>query len=144
LPKFPASELTLRAYRKDHPTFAKHSRDREFLTAVEVRPIWAKGDATVAIASAGDLLSLRASVHNRDWQVFYNASTKAIEVRPSYMRDLGKVRLRLSHAGKGSPQKPTAPQFLLPPDQQAVVITSADPVDHQPGWSSFVEMVGSK
>ena len=144
LPKFPASELTLRAYRKDHPTFVKHARDREFLTAVEVRPIWAKGDATVAVASAGDLLSLRASVHDRDWQVFYNTSTKPVEVRPSYIRDLGKVRLRLSHIGKGSPQKPTAPQFLLPPDQQAVVITSADPVDHQPGWSSFAEMVGSK
>ena len=141
LPKFPASELTLRAYRKDQTIFTKHAQAKEFLVAVEVRPIWAKGEATVTMSSVHDLLSLRATVHQRDWQVFYNAASKPAEVRPQYPSDLGKARLRLSHVDRSVPKIPAAPNIVLPPNQQAVVITSNDPMDHQPGWNSFAEMV---
>jgi hypothetical protein len=141
LPKFPASELTLRVYRKDQTIFTKHARAKEFLVAVEVRPIWAKGEATVTMSSVHDLLSLRATVHQRDWQVFYNAASKPAEVRPQYPSDLGKARLRLSHVDRSVPKIPAAPNIVLPPNQQAVVITSNDPMDHQPGWNSFAEMV---
>jgi hypothetical protein len=141
---FPASELTLRATKPnaDHPQTYPDST--EFLCCVEVRPIWAKGDAKVVTSSENGLLKVHALLDGKRWHVIFNASDKAVTVNlPANTGPPIRTSLRISDLQQGLPSAQIRRAFDLAPAQEAVLIESEDPVDHRPGWDSFEAMVSS-
>jgi hypothetical protein len=139
---YPASELTFRARRKNDAAPQTYPATTEFLCAVEVRPSWAKGEAKVVASSEDRLLKLHALLDGKRWRVIFNPGDKAVTVKlPVKTGPPIKTSLRISDLQQGLPSEQIQRAFDLAPAQEAVLIESADPVDHLPGWESFEAMV---
>ena len=141
---YPASELTFRACQENVAAPQTYPVSTEFLCAVEIRPIWAKGDAKVVASSEDRLLKLHALVSGKRWHVIFNPGGKAISVTlPVNTGPSMKTSLRISDLQQGLPSEQIHRAFDLAPAQEAVLVESSDPVDHLPGWESFEAMVNN-
>jgi hypothetical protein len=139
---FPASELTFRARPGKPDTLETYPISTNLQCVIEVRPVWAKGEAKVAASCEGRLLKLHALLHGKRWHVIFNSGDKEETVGlPTNTGDSIPASLRVSNLNRGLPARNFQPSINLPPAQQAVLIESADPVDHLPGWESFEAMV---
>jgi len=141
---YPASELTFRARQENLSAPQTYPAATEFLCAVEVRPIWAKGEAKVVASCEDRLLKLHALLDGKRWHVIFNSGDTAVTVKlPVNTGPPVKTSLRISDLQQGQPSEQIRRSFDLAPAQQAVLIESADPVDHLPGWESFEAMVNN-
>ena len=139
---FPASELTFRAKPGGRDTPETYPATAQFHCVVEVRPIWAAGDAKVEVNADGPLLSLDARLGGKHWHMVFNAGDKQENVvMPVDAASPAATSLRVSGTRGGLPDKDFRASFALPPAQIAVTIESPDPIDHLPGWDSFEAMV---
>ncbi len=146
--QYPATELTLTA---TGTVGAKHESksypaDTCLTFVVEVRPSWAGGQATVSTASPENgILTLCVTSGTRTIRVLYNpgkdAKTCSVPVDlPNGLR----TSVRFSNGESASAPQPELPAKVeLQPGEEAVYLASDDPQDHEPGWTSFEQMVNS-
>ena len=141
---FPASELTFRAMPAPRDPPEKFPLSANFHCVVEVRPVWAKGEAAVTATPAAPVPGLQATVNGKNWQIFFNPGTTPQACPPFAKPSVaGTSIVRVSDVKNGLPQPIAAPGLQLAPGQEAVFVTSPDPIDHLPGWDSFEQMVGA-
>jgi hypothetical protein len=142
---YPASELTFRARPGTPGTPETYPITSNFQCVVEVRPIWAKGEAKVVASCEDRLLKLHALLEGKRWHVIFNSGDKEASVKlPANSGRTLQTSLRVSNINQGLPARDFQPSIDLAPAQQAVLVESADPVDHLPGWESFEAMVSHK
>ncbi len=141
---YPASELTFRARQAPSETPEKFPLSANFHCVVEVRPVWAKGEATVTATPAAPVPGLQATVNGKNWQIFFNPGTTP-QACPPFAKPAvaGASVVRVSDVKNGMPQRPASPGLQLGPGQEAVFVISPDPVDLLPGWDSFEQMVSA-
>jgi len=142
---YPASELTLRARPGTPGAPETYPITANFQCVVEVRPVWAKGEAKVAASCEDRLLKLHVLLNGKRWHVIFNTGNKDanVQLRANTGTPL-LTSLRVSNRNQGLPAKDFQPSIELAPAQQAVLVESADPIDHLPGWESFEAMVNHK
>lgn len=142
--QFPASELRLHHGTSTPGKPLRVAAGEHYDCVVEVRPCWAKGDATVHAAIDGSVLQLQAMVGRKRWQIWFNDSLQPVTViLPRPTPNQAAACLRVTNLKSGLPQSVQQAKIQLEPNQHAVWLQSPDAVDFQPGWESFQAMVSA-
>ncbi len=146
--QYPATELTLTATGAvgKKPESKSYPADTCLNFVVEVRPSWAGGPATVSSASPGNgMLTLCVTAGTRTIQVLYNPGQDAKTCSaPVDLPEGVLTSIRFSDGESASAPQPVLPAKVeLKPGEEAVYVASDDPQDHEPGWTSFEQMVNS-
>jgi len=146
-PKYPATELVLRdaaGLANSENKELSYPLNTDLNLIVEVRPVSVTRNATVAKLSAGGLVGLRVASGGKIIADWFNPTTQPQDCPLPQDFPSGTPISNRVVSSSGQPDTPQAglpSQLTLAPHQQAVFVSSPDPVDHQPGWTSFQEMV---
>ena len=137
-PKLPATEITYAA-----GPVADQARtwpaDTDLTVLVEIRPVWATGEATLSVTRGSDLLALDATVGAATWHGRFNAGTAPVEA--AFPTAPGTSLRRFG--GDLAPQVPSPATLSLAPGEGAVAVTSPEAQDHAPGWASFQDLLAA-
>jgi hypothetical protein len=147
-PELPATELTF-SNRASEPLpvggLTNFPSGTEFRFVVEVRPTWTTTDlANIDVVGDPEVIGLELTGGERSLQVWLNASGATRNVRLERANlPTGTDSIVLSNGVLGRvPFDGNLPDsVVLESGQHAVLVVSADPEDHKPGWESFAEMV---
>ena len=144
--RYPATELTFTTPgtggAKPEPT--SYPADACLTFVVEVRPSWAGKPATVSSASSENgILTLCATAGSRTIRVLYNPdSWEKSCPSPGGLPEGVRTSVRFANGeSAGAPQSVLPAEVKLKPGEEAVYVASDDPLDHEPGWASFEQMV---
>ena len=142
---FPASELTFRARTGATEVAEKYPATTDYFCVVEVRPIWASGEAKVVTSAENGVLKLHVQVGEKRWHGMFNATDSPVTIQlPANTESAIPSSLRVSNRQQGIPGKATFKPIALDAAQLAVLLESSDPSDHLPGWESFEAMVNHR
>ena len=147
--KYPATELIL-SNRKKEPAPGADAKtftpDTDLRFLVEVSPIWTKTRVTPSILCNGKALGMQVFGKSRSVQIWLNTSSEkhACKLQRNTL-PAGKASLAISKGVLGRPafRSEIPADVTLEPGQHAVLVVSADPYDHKPGWRSFADMVAN-
>ncbi len=142
--RYPATELTFRAREGSPGVAERYPASANFNCVVEVRPVWAQGEAQVSASAENPVMHLQAAVNGKRWEIFFNPTTTEQPVSlTAHSIAQGTTSLRLTGVNNGLSSRQIPSGVRLAPAGEAVLVTSPDADDHLPGWDSFEQMVSS-
>ena len=146
-PNAPTTEITMSDLKEGAKAPAKptaHPQSDSYAFTVEVRNKQSNKDASVQQSyETNGLIHLLVNCEGKNWNVWFNPTSKAISQTLPVLENDVKSTCRLSDVAVDSAGQNIPKVVDINPYQSVVIIQSADMLDHESGWKSYEEMVSS-
>jgi len=120
--------------------------DSDFRFVVEIRPVWAEGDAKISDISGEGVLGLEVAVGDKRYRQWFNYSDRETNVDlKGYVNEGIEQSMWCAWVDSSKPLNARVPQQIqLPSGEQMTLVTSAEAEDHLPGWESYEALTRKK
>jgi hypothetical protein len=126
-------------------TSRTYSGDTHYSFITEIRPNWAKGEATVKRPTAPNgVIALQVDVGPKRFAFWFNPTEAAatLDLKSDALAGTNSS-VRDTSMPNAKPVTPLPPSYSLPAGQGAFLVSSPDAVDHEPGWENFRAMLAA-